>query len=97
MNVAPGEKPSGAMGESCRNPGRLISRGLSPQSSRGQVLSQGCSWRDTSLLWPARGCSGGTGAVSPPHNAASTRVFFIPVEGAVSADDLCHTPVLSGM
>lgn len=43
----------------------------------------------------------GTGALGRDcvlsHNAALTRIFFIPVEGTVAADDLCHTPVLSGM
>lgn len=35
--------------------------------------------------------------IPPPNNAALAHIFFIPVEGTVSADDLCHTPALSGM
>lgn len=35
--------------------------------------------------------------ISPSNNAVLAHIFFIPVEGTVSADDLCHTPVLSGM
>lgn len=75
-------------------------------------LSEACSWRDTSLLFSSQGmpCLGWhrvgeqrrgqeplEGTVSPSNNAALTHIFFIPVEGTVSADDLCHTPVLSGM
>lgn len=35
--------------------------------------------------------------ISPSNNAVLAHIFFIPVEGTVSADDLCHTPMLSGM
>lgn len=43
-------------------------------------------WQEQSVL-----------VISPSNRAALAHIFFIPVEGTVSADDLCHTPVLSGM
>jgi len=62
----------------------------------------------TLLGWAAHGHGAGVArqesrqersasVISPSNNAALAHIFFIPVEGTVSADDLCHTPVLSGM
>lgn len=103
----------GAMGgscwpswECCRNAGRVRSRGLSPPNAPGPDPEPGMllEGHNSAFAQPGNAraqAAQGTGALGrdcvPSHNAALTRVFFIPTEGTVSADDLCHTPVLSGM